>query len=423
MSTTPAVASNASEQHTDTERDTTAVGGWKESARALALRFGPAVWCYAVLKLVGFTVFMKLLSFSGDYLEKHPRFGGGAQPWDVLASWDGWWYQQVAQFGYHPALVPVPNGVPGFTIEQNSAAFFPLYPGLMRLVSDVTGLGLYGAGMLVSVVGSLFAAAGIYAVVERMAGPRAGVIAAGLWAIAPGSGAEWAIYSDSTFVALASWACYCVMTKQWVAAGAITLVAGLNRPTAAALIGAVGLAAIVELYRRESGIARPLAAMSLAPVGLLGYVGWVGWRMGEWGGYFRLQRDAWLHYFDWGQGTWNAVRGVLLGRTDYPFAYPIADLFSTLIVLSLPVLIVLMVRLRPPLVLVAYTLATIVSVLGSLGIFGNTSRYLLPAFPLLIALAVAMRKLSLPVLAAVLGFGAVASGWYAGYVIFELGIP
>ncbi|MFI8458774.1 hypothetical protein [Kitasatospora sp. NPDC085464] len=420
MNAIPAVASDVPEQRSgEPEHSRT----WQERARALVVRFGPAVWCYAVLKLVGFTVFMKLLSFAGDYAKKPARFGGGANPWDVLASWDGWWYQQVAQFGYHPALVPV-AGTEGMSVEQNSAAFFPLYPGLMRMTSDVTGLGLYGAGMLVSVVASLFAAAGIYAVVEKLSGDvRAGVIAAGIWAIAPGSGAEWAVYSDSTFVALAAWACYCVMTKQWVAAGVITLVAGLNRPTAAALIGAVGLAALVELYRRDSGVLRPLAAMLLAPIGLLGYVGWVGWRMGEWGGYFRLQHDAWLHYFDGGQGTWHAVRGVLLGRNDYPFAFPVPDLLATLIVLTLPVLITLMIRLRPPLVLTAYTLATIVSVLGSLGIFGNTSRYLLPAFPLLIAPALGMRKLSWPVLAAVLGTGAIASGWYGGYVLFELGVP
>nr|BFD92429.1 membrane protein [Kitasatospora sp. Xyl93] len=422
MNAIPAVASDAPEQRSG-EPDG-AARSWQERGRALVVRFGPAVWCYAVLKLVGFTVFMKLLSFAGDYAKKPARFGGGANPWDVVASWDGWWYQQVAQFGYHPALVPIPNGPLGYTIEQNSAAFFPLYPGLMRLVSEGTGLGLYGAGMLVSVVASLFAAAGIHAVVEKMTGDvRSGVIAAGLWAIVPGSGAQWAVYSDSLFVALAAWACYAVMTRQWLTAGAITLVAGLNRPTSAALIGAVGLAAIVDLYRRESGVARPLAAMLTAPLGLLGYVGWVGWRTGEWGGYFRIQQDAWMHYFDWGQGTWHAIRGVLLGRADYPYGFPAPDLLATLIVFSLPVLIVLLFRLRPPLVLTAYTLATIVSVLGSLGIFGNVSRYLMPAFPLFIALAVGMRKLSLPVLATVLGTGAVASGWYAGYLIFELGVP
>ncbi|MFF1754845.1 hypothetical protein, partial [Nocardia sp. NPDC058244] len=34
-----------------------------------------------------------------------------------------------------------------------------------------------------------------------------------------------------------------------------------------------------------------------------------GWRTGEWGGYFKLQHDAWLHYFDFGHGTFEAIRG------------------------------------------------------------------------------------------------------------------
>ncbi|MFI6447552.1 hypothetical protein [Kitasatospora sp. NPDC050543] len=420
MNATPAVTADVPELHNGGAP--AGPNGWRERSRRLVLRYGPAVWCYAVLKLVGFAVFMRLLEFSGDYLEKPARFGGGDHPWDVLASWDGWWYQQVAQFGYHPQLVPI-TGAGDFTIDQNSAAFFPLYPGLMRLVSDCTGLGLYGAGMLVSVLASLFAAAGIFAVAERVGGARAGVIAAGLWAVCPGSGAEWAVYSDSTFVALAAWSCYCVMTRRWIAAGTITLVAGLNRPTSAALIAAVGIAALLDLYRRESGVLRPVAAMLMAPLGLLGYVGWVGWRMGDLGGYFKLQREAWLHFFDWGQHTWNAMRGVLLGRQDYLFAFPISDQLAALIVMALPVLIVLLLRLRPPAVLVVYTLVTIATVLGSQQIFGNISRYLLPAFPLFIPLALALRRLSWPVLATVLGTTAIASGWFAGYVIFELGIP
>ena len=421
MSTTPAVTADVPEQRTG--EAPAAPDGVRERARALVVRYGPAVWCYTLLKLVGFTVFMRMLQFSGDYLKKDHRFGGGAQPWDVLASWDGWWYQQVAQFGYHPQLIPVPGATSGFMIEQNSAAFFPLYPGLMRLVSDVTGLGLYGAGMLVSVVASLFAAAGIFAVAERLAGTRAGVIAAGLWAVIPGSGAEWAVYSDSTFVALAAWSCYYVMTRRWIAAGVVTLIAGLNRPTAAALIAAVGIAALIDLYRRESGVLRPVAAMLMAPLGLFGYVGWVGWRMGDWGGYFKLQHDAWLHYFDYGVTTWHAMRGVMLGRYDYPFAYPVPDMLAVLIVLALPILIVLMLRLRPPVVLIVYTLVTLVTVLGSAQIFGNVSRYLLPVFPLFVPLAIALRKLSWPVLATVLGSAAIASGWFAGFILFELGVP
>ncbi|MFI6447550.1 hypothetical protein [Kitasatospora sp. NPDC050543] len=402
--------------------DPSAKHGHGRRLRAAADRYGPALGVYGLVKLAGFTTFMLLLNDAGDYLGKHPRFGGGARPWDVLASWDGWWYQQVAQYGYHPQLVPV-VGQGAFTVQENSAAFFPLYPGLMRLVSDCTGLGLYGAGMLVSVLTSFAAAAGIFGVTTRLGGARAGLIAAALWGLAPGSGVEWALYSDSTFVALAAWACYTVMTGRWLTAGSLTLVAGLNRPTAAALVAALGVAGLIALYRRTDGIARPLAAITMAPLGLLGYVGWVGWRMGDWGGYFKLQRGAWMHYFDWGASTLNTVFSVLYGHRDYQFVYPVEDLVAMAVLIALPVLVVLLLRLRPPAVLVVYTLVTIVTALGSQQIFGNTSRYLLPAFPLLIPLALALRRLSLRVLVTVLGTTALASGWFAGYVLFELGVP
>ncbi|MDX3576680.1 hypothetical protein [Streptomyces sp. FL07-04A] len=382
---------------------------------------------YGVTKLVGLTVFAWLLEWADEYQKKNPRFGGGAHWWDVLATWDGWWYLQVAEKGYDPG--PLERLAPGglFTVKQNSVAFFPLYPALIRSVSEVTGLGLYGSGMLVSVAASFVAAAGVYAVISTLAGVRAGTIAAGLWALAPGAGVEWAVYSESVFVAIATWCCYCVMKRRWVAAGLLAFLAGLNRPTSAALIGAVGLAAIVALARRESrrehGVAGPLYAMFAAPLGLLTYVAWVGLSSGDLTAYFTLQREGWAHYFDFGAYTWDVLANTAVGRHDYLFAFSVPDLLAVQVVLALPFLIALMLRRKPPLVLVAYTLASVITVLGTQQMFGNTGRYLLPAFPLLLAPAAAMSRLKWPSLAVFFATAALASGWYAHYVIFELGIP
>jgi len=382
---------------------------------------------YGVTKLVGLTVFAWLLEWADEYQKKNPRFGGGAHWWDVLATWDGWWYLQVAEKGYDPG--PLERLAPGglFTVKQNSVAFFPLYPALIRSVSEVTGLGLYGSGMLVSVAASFVAAAGVYAVISTLAGVRAGTIAAGLWALAPGAGVEWAVYSESVFVAIATWCCYCVMKRRWVAAGLLAFLAGLNRPTSAALIGAVGLAAIVALARRESrrehGVAGPLYAMFAAPLGLLTYVAWVGLSSGDLTAYFTLQREGWAHYFDFGAYTWDVLANTAVGRHDYLFAFSVPDLLAVQVVLALPFLIALMLRRKPPLVLVAYTLASVITVLGTQQMFGNTGRYLLPAFPLLLAPAAAMSRLKWPSLAVFFTTAALASGWYAHYVIFELGIP
>ncbi len=61
--------------------------------------------------------------------------------------------------------------------------------------------------------------------------------------------------------------------------------------------------------------------------------------------------------------------------------------------------------------------------LSSNQIYGNISRYLLPAFPLCVGLAVALRRLRPSTVAGLFAMPAVAAGWYAGYALFELGIP
>ncbi|MFF7853361.1 hypothetical protein [Streptomyces sp. NPDC007904] len=395
----------------------------RERLRRAAAHHGPVLATYGVLKLAGLAVFLYLLDAAGDFREKHPRFGGGAHPWDVLGSWDGWWYQQIAVNGYDPALEPVPGATGLITLKGNSAAFFPLYPALMRIVSEVTGLGPYGAGMTVSIVFSFVAALGIYAVTDRLGGRRAGLVAVGLWAVWPGSGAEWAVYSESVYTALAAWACYAVMTRRWLTAGVLTFTAGLSRPTAVTLVAALAVAGLLAVWRREEGIRRPLLAVAIAPLGVFGYLGWVGHRMGDWGGYSKLQDGAWAHKFDYGRHTLDVLTSVPVGHFDYLFAMPMEDTIGVGVVLTVPVLTVLLARLRPPAVLVVYTVLSYLMVMGTQQYFGNVSRYLLPLFPLFIPLALAMRRLKWPSLATVLGTAALASGSYAGYVLFELGVP
>ncbi|MFI2791279.1 hypothetical protein ACH5A0_36575, partial [Kitasatospora sp. NPDC018614] len=221
---------------------------------------------------------------------------------------------------------------------------------------------------------------------------------------------------------LAVWACHAVLTRRWLTAGLLTCLAGLNRPTAAALIAALAVAGLLALYRREDG-ARPLAALIVAPLGLVGYVGWVGHRMGDYSGYFKLQSGAWAHSFDYGKHTLHVLTALPVGHYDYIFAYPFEDQIGVAVVLLALALLLLLIRLRPPAALVVYTVLTMALVLGSQQIFGNVSRYLLPAFPLFLPLALALRRLSTPLLLTLLGIAALASGSYAGYALFELGIP
>ena len=112
-----------------------------------------------------------------------------------------------------------------------------------------------------------------------------------------------------------------------------------------------------------------------------------------------------------------------VGHFDYLFAYPFEDFIGVLVVLLGLLLIPFLFHLRLPAVLTVYTVLTFALVLGSQQIFGNVSRYLLPAFPLFVPLALRLRTLRLPTLCVLLGIAAVASGSYAGYALFELGVP
>ncbi|MET8678622.1 hypothetical protein ABZW18_13830 [Streptomyces sp. NPDC004647] len=168
-----------------------------------------------------------------------------------------------------------------------------------------------------------------------------------------------------------------------------------------ALIAAV--AARLALYRLRDGILRPVAAMAVAPLGLLAHLGWVGHQMGDYGGYFRLQSGAWAHEWDYGRHTLDVLTSVPVGHFDYLSAWPFADLIGVGVVLLALALLPLLIRLRPPAVLMVYTVLTVVLVLGSQQIFGNVSRH--------------THQLML------LGIAALASGSYAGYGLFELGVP
>jgi hypothetical protein len=395
--------------------------------RSLAARvrpLGPAVALYTAVKGLGFASFLLLLHYAHDqkYISRS-MLTPISSVFAVLGSWDGAWYRGIAEHGYHPALIP--TGAPLGTehsMEQNAAAFFPLYPTLIRIVHECTRLGYLKSAVLASILASLVAAAGIYAVGKLLAGHKAALIAVALWAVFPSSGVEWSAYSESSLVAVAAWCLYFALRKQWLTAGVLAMVAGLSRPTAIAVVGAYAVAALIALYRRRDGWIRPLAGLCIAPLGSLGYLLWVSVRMGSLTAYPTLERDAWGQYFDFGRWTAMGYLRTVMGQRFWHDS-PQEDLIAVALLTILPMLLLLLLRTRPPAAIVVYVVLFTGAALTTRQNFGNISRYLLPVFPLLYPLGLGLRRLSWPVLGTCLGIAALASGWYAGYVPFVLGVP
>jgi len=137
---------------------------------------------------------------------------------NLLASWDQWdakWYLGIVQQGYHDPL---------------QAAFFPLYPLLVKLGSLPFGDGVaYPVALVVSNIAFFFALWALRVLAEREVGPEAAARATLYLALFPTALFFFAPYNESLFVLLAV-ACFLALRRgQWLLAGGVALLAALTR--------------------------------------------------------------------------------------------------------------------------------------------------------------------------------------------------
>ncbi|MDR6978726.1 MFS family permease [Streptomyces sp. 3330] len=347
----------------------------------------------------------------------------------LTARWDALWYTRVAERGYGYE-VRLPNGD-----VHSDLAFFPLLPWLERLLHAVTPLSYADAGFLVSLLASLAAAWGVFAVADRVYGRRAGVCAVLVWAALPVGIVQSMAYSESLFTALAAWSLYAVLTGRWVTAGALAALAGLTRPVGLAVVAAVWAAGVASLVRdrrapggdvragRGAGaaaarVAPQVLGMLLAPLGAAGYVLWVGHRTGRGPlGYLHVQA-GWRNGFD---GGYAFARFVADKFTSFPSALAGAGLIAGVALLLW--LYVVCVRRRQPLPLLVYTGTVLALALCASSYFGSKPRLLLPAFPLLLPLAQALAPPRTSRSALVVGCLAAASAVYGAWWLNGSGPP
>jgi hypothetical protein len=334
----------------------------------------------------------------------------------LTARWDALWYTRVADLGYGYE-VRLPNG----DVHSN-LAFFPLLPWLERLLHAIPPLSYADAGFVVSLLASLAAAWGIFAVADHVHGRRAGVCAVLLWAVLPVGIVQSMAYSESLFTALAAWALYAVLTGRWLTAGTLALLAGLTRPVGLAVVAAVWVAGIASFVRDRSApgtsVGRRALGMLLAPLGAAGYVLWVGHRTGKGPlGYLDVQA-GWRNGFD---GGYAFARFVADKFTSFPSALAGAGL---IVGVGLVIwLYVVGVRQGQPLPLLVYTGVVTALALCASSYFGSKPRLLMPAFPLLLPLALALARLRTSRSALVVGGVAVASAVYGAFWLNGSGPP
>ena len=288
--------------------------------RASARLAAPAIGLYLLLRLVSLEVMATLANsaLAKDPARQvywdgsHAMWRGWVSPIDPLLSWDARWYILLAGSGTGgPPGAVDPNGVP----YELRLMFFPLYPALARPLTFLPFVSPTAASLVVSLIAAVAAAWGIFAIGRKLHGDRFGVMLVALWAVVPAALTQNGAFSESLFTALAAWALLAVLNERWLTAGLLAGLSGLSRPTAAALILAVGLAALVAAIQRRGGW-RPYAAMLLAPAGLLGYLAYASAKLGGVGEYFKIHRETFGAFFDFGKSHWEVVKGIVIGIGD-----------------------------------------------------------------------------------------------------------
>ncbi|MFJ3673025.1 mannosyltransferase family protein [Streptomyces sp. NPDC090106] len=337
----------------------------------------------------------------------------------LTARWDSLWYARVAELGYGYE-VRLPNGD-----LHSDLAFFPLLPWLERGLAAVTPFSAADAGFVVSLLASLAAAWGVFAVADHVHGRRAGVCAVLLWAVLPVGIVQSMAYSESLFTALAAWSLYAVLTGRWVTAGVLASFAGLTRPVGLAVVAAVWAAGTVSFVRdrsaaRDDGarlLPRALGLL-LAPFGTAAYVLWVGRRTGKGPlGYLDVQA-GWRNGFD---GGYAFARFTAEKFTSFPSA--LAGVGLTVGVGLVVWLYVVCVRRGQPLPLLVYSGVVTALALCASSYFGSKPRLLMPAFPLLLPLALALARARPRTSALVVAGAAVVSAAYGAFWLNGSGPP
>jgi hypothetical protein len=238
----------------------------------------------------------------------------------VWERFDALWFLRIADQGYRAS--------------DGSAAFFPLYPLLVRLVSGVLGGRPLAASLVVSNAALLGALTFLYDLTRAEISDAAARTTVVLVCTFPSAFFLFAPYSESTFLLLAVLALWAARRERWALAGAVGFGAALTRS-----IGAVvALALLVEAIQRwregERVWVRGVAAAFGAGLGTVAYLAFWQVKMGDWLAPIHQQAN-WERVFSWPwstlvEGTRAAFRYV--GNTNG--AYWLIDWLLVLPVLA-----------------------------------------------------------------------------------------
>jgi hypothetical protein len=354
----------------------------------------------------------------------HGLLGSVFNPW---AYWDGAWYAKIALHGYSNA--------------DGTAAFFPLYPLLLRGTSFIFGGNLVIAGIVLSLACYAGLVAALYKLVALDFGERVAYRATLYLSLFPTAFFFQAVYGESLFLLLAVACLYWARTARWWLAGLAALLAALTRSIGALLIVPM---AIVYFQSARAGSGRRLrtdarvASLLMPAEGLLAWMAYLALAFGS-PLLFLTSQSQWHRAVATPNYTlWRSLEGVVQGFRQLvsgqsahlfwpvegagsPFALANANITAFLITAAAGALVVYGARRLP----LCYTVWAVIAA-GFPLFFPNTyqplysmPRFVLAAFPIFIALALLTERRPRAHLAVVVASCAVLVALTAQFAVFS----
>ncbi len=325
----------------------------------------------------------------------------------VWCRWDCGWYLAIAEHGYS---IESDARQPGAT----RMAFFPLWPLLIRTVSDLTGMGLLGTGIALANLAFLAALAYVHRYALMLGYSRStAMLSVALLCFIPQGFVFSAVYTESLFLLLLVAAMFHMHRGQYLRAGIAAALISAVRSNGVVLL--VFLLAVIVRRHGPVLLAMPwrrpqvFIPVLLAPLGLFAY----------WAYSFHLTGDAFAqassiaHGWGWRGHLFLDNLASHLGSQDYLTRF---WLVSSLVAAALSLLL-LRLRLYEEFVFCAAMLL----LLWSGSIPNSLLRYVLVLFPIWIALARHLEPRPVASAAVVGGFalinGFLMTAWTLGALI------
>jgi Mannosyltransferase (PIG-V) len=324
---------------------------------------------------------------------------------------DGGFFRSIAAHGYE-------------LNHLGQFAFFPGYPAAIDSLAWLPGVSIALAGFVVTVLAGLAAAWGLATLGLKLTGSsRISVIMVAIWAAAPGSVALSRVHSEALFCALAVWALVALVDRRWLTAGILVMLAGTVRNTALALVAAVAVAVVLALIQagrsrqRIGAWWRPVAALLLAPLGLLGFWVYVARVTHRPTGWLWIQEHRFDTTFDWGTSTIRVIWDTFVNPASA------AQLMLVVAILAAVTLTAWSLTERIPVYLHVYTVVVAVVAFGTSAILLSVKpRFFLPAFLLALPVARRLAPLRTSVLVPLIIVLTLASTWMGIYLLAIAGM-